>query len=112
MTRIISPLPILSALQVSIAVAVVRRIPGTAARDSSPDKIAAREKRDCGLFAIMRNHSESCPATLKIKNGVCRVSLCEKGVPRLHFDDSSTETGARKKGRRVECQAVLTPRLP
>jgi hypothetical protein len=48
------------------------------------NEIAGGEKRDGGLFASVRNHSEFRPAALKIKDGVCRISLGKKGLVRLH----------------------------
>ena len=71
------------------------------------NKVATGEKRDGGLFALVRNHRKLCPAALKIENRVGRISLREKGLTRLQVGDSSTNTSACKIGDRVERHVAL-----
>jgi hypothetical protein len=40
---------------------------------------------------------------LKIKDGVCLISLGEEVLLLLQFDDSSAKTGVREKDGRVKC---------
>jgi hypothetical protein len=50
------------------------------------------DKRDGGLFAIVRNDGEFCAAGPKIEDGVSRTSLRKEDLPRLQVDDRSSHS--------------------
>jgi hypothetical protein len=70
------------------------------------NEVAGGKKRDGGLFTVPRNDSDLCAALLKIKDGVCRVSLAKKGLLRLQFNDSSAKAGVGKKDSGGKCRVV------
>jgi hypothetical protein len=63
------------------------------------------EKRDRGLFTILRNDGEFCAARPKIVDGVSRTSLRKEGLPGLQLDDSSSHSRFFKKGGEVKGHA-------
>src|ERR1035438_6164097 len=40
-----------------------------------PNEVAGGKKRDCGLFAVLRNDCASCTARPKIEDGVSLIAL-------------------------------------
>ena len=66
------------------------------------DKVAGRQQRNCGLFAILRNDCDFGAAFLKVENRVSWVTLAEKCLSGFQFDDGSAKSSVGKKGRGIE----------
>ena len=62
------------------------------------------EKRDGGLFAIVRNDSESCAARPKIEDAISRTSLRKEDFLGLQVDDPSSHSCFFQKGGEFEGQ--------
>ena len=106
MTRIISSLVILSAVHLQRAVAVDRRSPGIAASADSPTKSPEESSVMVASLPECETTVSFCAAILKIKDGVCLISLGEEVLFLFQFDDSSAKTSMREKDGRVKCAAA------
>jgi hypothetical protein len=68
------------------------------------NELAGEDKRDGGLFAIVRNHGELCAASPKIEDRVSRTSLRKEDLPGLQVDNPPSHSCFFKKRGELEGQ--------